>query len=47
MVKCKYLYIIILLIVIGTNRCGKSVAVDDLPDRPIFANDIAPILQKN
>ena len=47
MVKCKYLYIIILLIVIGTNSCSKGVAVDDLPDRPTFANDIAPILQKN
>ena len=47
MVKCKYLYIIILLIVIGTNSCGTGVAVDDLPDRPTFANDIAPILQKN
>ena len=45
--KCKYIYIIILLIVIGTNGCGKSVAVDDLPDQPTFANDIAPILQKN
>ena len=47
MVKCKYLYIIILLIVIGMNCCGTGVAVDDLPDRPTFANDIAPILQKN
>ncbi len=47
MVKCKYIYIIILLIVIGTSSCGNSVAVDDLPNRPTFANDIAPILQKN
>lgn len=45
--KCKYLYIIILFVVIGTNSCGNGVAVDALPEQPTFANDIAPILQKN
>jgi hypothetical protein len=45
--KCKYLYIIILLIVISTNCCGNDGSVDALPDQPSFANDIAPILQKN
>jgi len=45
--KCKYLYIIILLVVISINSCGNYGSVDALPDQPTFANDIAPILQKN
>lgn len=45
--KCKYLYIIILLVVISINSCGNDGSVDALPDQPTFANDIAPILQKN
>ena len=45
--KCKYLYIIILLVVISINSCGNGGGVDTLPDQPTFANDIAPILQKN
>jgi hypothetical protein len=46
-VKCKYLDIIILLVVISINSCGNGGSVDALPDQPTFANDIAPILQKN
>jgi len=46
-VKCKYLYIIILLVIISINSCGNYGSVDALPDQPTFANDIAPILQKN
>jgi len=45
--KFKYLYIIILLVVISINSCGNDGSVDALPDQPTFANDIAPILQKN
>ena len=45
--KCKYLDIIILLVVISINSCGNGGSVDALPDQPTFANDIAPILQKN
>jgi hypothetical protein len=46
-VKCKYLYIIVLLVIISINSCGNGGSVDALPDQPTFANDIAPILQKN
>lgn len=45
--KYKYLYIIFLSIVIGTNSCSNVAGVEALPDQPTFANDVAPILEKN
>ena len=45
--KYKYLYIIILMVVILTNSCGDVSVESELPDNPTFAVDIAPILEKN